>query len=595
MANPTPTKTSTPTPKKKNPFPDNQGVNSATVQCPNNKNTREPCDVEKMTIEDKTSKRSLSWDKKLTKDQIPTETPERIAKLLKKYDVVLELMADYETTKITIDKKNDKTVKKIANLVLDSKMIGTCPIGAHSLVKMQALNPVDNGENKTWINVSKPSVEIMARSIAGDKGGAAKWLQPFWMFADEVKEFVVEVESCGVRKSGDINKNLTGLVRIYRNDKFSLNFKFPSFKEYSREWSKNDTGLKESTKKNKYESKTWGRTTYENSNTSVVNESTGKNIQTHTQGKMIGETYYKAEKSMGDKSFDESANKRVITKETRTDSIAMSRSSAVQYDHNKQELTDKAMPQQIRPTIVLKRNDHEVEISKTLNSLIKLQHDLTKAFNSIDKWVPQAGGKVTISISVFTGEIEGEWGNRIIENNSHPRYQVVESYLDLSFKLKVFEYSVDISVGLDVSSPAFMNWFGEKLFEMVVKAGIKLSGEGTITSKVKITSRKPEIQKIKLEQDNKMDAYLVGKVTLAGKTLEAKGGLTTGIKFEGDLLVGLKTPPQIDGAWVLLPGKIYCYYYNEFSGTSSDEPYEMNVFDGGEIYKGKWPEISSNP
>lgn len=565
---------------------------SPIQSCSHRKNTRKPCDINCLTLTDQTSGRKVFAKIPIGRRKLPplpADAPERINSLRRQHDLVLELVADFpsEVPKLAKDQRSVK-------LQIEAEYVGTCSTGEHSLVELVPLGEALPKEGPIIWQLQSPSpVQLMAKSGPGDKGGGpAKWLSPFWFFANDVKEFKVDALSCGVRTRGLPQISLSGLVRVYRNDVFTLSCKVPAFKKWKREKSasKDFKGTRET--KSSSSTKTFGRTTAEESTTTSVNENSGDNITKVVVGGQTGAGYTRLSATEGTKGGQVYlAEEEKYTERSGVPGFLNKGASLTQSDSTEkgQKLVFDLEPTEIQPAISLKRNGHEVNFTKFLNDLINLHQRLSKAWNDIQHWVPKIGWTATFDLSLLEGEISGEWGNKAIEKWKDDAYLWVERYYKIGFNVKVLSYKMEISFGVDFNIPSLLDWFGDAdLLEIILKAAGAITGEAGL-SKVLVSSE--PAKPVAIDGNSKVDIYVHGRVTALGYTYDAKGGVKGGIQFEGQLICSWEQCPHIVGKVYFIETKIYARFIDRVTGDHSGQ-YERVIFKKMDIWAGRLPEIT---
>jgi hypothetical protein len=571
-------------------FSPDRKCDSATQSCPYQTNRTKPCDVDRLTLTDSTSKRHV-----LAK--IPTarrpplaagaDAPARVKELSQKYDVVLEVVGDFPT-------ESPKPLEKVVKLQIDAKYEGNCPTKTHSLVTLTPLGEAKPEEGpQTWHLSSPAPVEILALSGPGDKGGGpAKWLSPFWFFANDVKELEVVAESCGVRTSGKPRTTLNGLVRVYRNDVFTLSCKVPAFKKWKGEkgGSKDLKGTRET--KSSSSTETWGRTTSEQSSTTSVNQKKGDSTTEQVVGGRDGAGYARLSETSGTKGGQAYlAEDEKYTERSGVPGLTSKGASVTQSDSTDegQKLVFALEPTELSPTVSLKRNGHEVDFTKFINDLINLHQRISKAWNDIQHWVPKIGWSASFELSLLEGEISGEWGTKATDKWKSESYCWVDRYYDIRFGVKVLSYKLEISFGVDFSIPSLLDWFGDaKLFEVVLKAAGAISGEASLS---KTIAGSAPTEPVQIDGSSKLEIYVQGKVSALGYTYDAKGGVEGGIKFAGHLICSWTDCPHILGKAFFIETKLYARFIDGVTGDHSDQ-YERVIFKEKDIWQGALPEIT---
>lgn len=567
-----------------NKQPDNEKVDSATASCPLQKNTRVPCDVASLKVEDGASGRSLEISKLRTKELAPKDAPMRILPMLARYDAVLELLSAADET--TGDSKDAK--EKNASLGLVATRVGTCPLRQHVSLSIVPLNPVDAQDRYVLDgNLCPAPVIVFGRAHASDKG--PKWIAPFWQFGEEqVKQLVVSAESCGVLASGKPNRVLKCLVRIYRDDIYTLKFSVPAFKSFKHDIEAKVDRHGTVSRESSSEVSRFGDKVSVEKHSREINAAKGIDFKSSEYGGVDKQGVYHSQSYGQGVKGNQFSMEQSAARTTQTGIPGVVRGGTTQtYEidtKGKETFIGKLEPQEIKPTLSLKRNDIELDFTKAANEILDLQATLTKTFNDIQKWVPDIGLKLKAELSVMTGEISGSWGNRYpTAPKDGERYKLVEEFFDIDFNLKVIDYSVELSAGIDFKSPEIFKWVGAD-FDAILKMAGKLSGNASVTAKLTSLT---EDKAVKLEGESTLDIYGHGKITAFGVTYEAKGGVTGGIKFEGALVGSLRVVPHIDGEFIFVETIAYANLVD--AARERSRRFQTVIFEKKQIWKGKLP------
>jgi hypothetical protein len=523
---------------------------------------------------------SLSCKKSMTHTPFSATTPEHLKASLRSYDLVLELLSDYQT-------ESPEPIDKKVVLNIETSPIGTCPQREHLRTTFKPLNSYDDSPAE-WINQSATPVNLLAISSKVDKaGGPKRWLSPFWIFGEDyVKQIEVAGESCGVRAQGDPNKRLAALIRIYRNDVYSLSFKVPSFKEFTRKREGSVNAKGDHIVSTNSSTKTFGRTTAEQSSSTTTNLRKGSEFNTTVVGGRDGSGYTKLEESAGRNAWED----YLAAKETYTEhggnpfmskDVSLTHSDSTQ---GKEELIFDVKPQEIQPNISLKRNTHEVNFTKAVNDIVNLQQRLVKAWNDIQNWVPKIGWSATVDLSILTGTISGSWGHRLAKE-SDPRFIAVDPFYDISFDLSILSYKLAVMFGVDFSIPALLDWFGDsKLLEIVLKA------EGSISGDVKVSDTLQNFDKnvTALKGTSTVDISVHGRVSALGYYYDAKGGVEGGITFEGQFAASFDSPPTAEGEFFFIETCVYAKFVDGKRGRKTTM-WKQTLFKRKTIWQGTLP------
>lgn len=583
---PPPPKQAAPRPKAAAPqqaptFQANKPVNQGKQDCPLKK--LKPCDVQKLIVKDEKSGRKLETTKKLVLEKVPPGTPKWIVEPLGRVDLVLELIADYESS-------SAEKIEKEVLLKIQSYYTGTCQSSEHPLVKMEPLRGADRGEGHVWKLPTPPVQKLLARSYLLDSHFEGFFLAPFWSF-DSVKEILVVAQSCGVRHGGEGMPNawLSCLVRIYRNDKYSLTIKIPSWKSLSKSKAASIDMHGDHVRQSASSKSSWGEKDSEYSTKRTVNTGKGTDYVETKVGGMAGEEKYTvlAEKQ-GQKdgqAFIEEAEKHAHRSGTvlRTPKTSGKSDSTVK---GKKETLIEDMPPEIVPQIIFKRNEQEINFTEFVNNLFHLYKRLKEAWEELQAWVPEVGWSAKFSLDIFEGSITGTWGNKYDEAPpATPRYLAIRSFYEITFDLTIYSLKLEVAFGVNIQSPGILDkLLTVKAWELILQA------KGTISSKAKLkkvlkSSESPSFAKI--TSDNSIDLVVIARATVTGVTADARAGVTGGISFEGEVHASFTQSPYIDGTFKMNKLVLYAQYTNPITGRTAKCEHE--VFKEKVLWKGLLP------
>ena len=565
---------------------------SATRSCPYLQNRTQPCDVERLVLSDSVSGRRVAASVPVARRPplaAPPGAPARVGELSAQYDMVLELVADCAS-------EGPKPPAKVVSLQIEAEYQGSCPVGTHPMVTLTPVGYTDLDEGPhVWQSASPAPVKLLARSSPGDKGGGpAKWLSPFWFMANDVKELTVEAVSCGVRSgTGAPTTCLNGLVRIYRNDVYTLSCTVPPFRKWKRERSasRDLKGVTESKSASSRES--FGRTTEEKSSTTRADSRTGDRSSEFAVGGRDGTGYTRLSETAGTKGGTAyvTAEEKHTTRAGLPGVVSRGETLTAKNRTDKgEELAFELEPSELQLKISLKRNGHELDFTKFANDLINLHQRLSKAWNDIQNWVPKIGWSASFELSLLEGEISGQWGHRRTDKWRTEAYCWVERFYEVTFAVKVLSYRAEVSFGVDFSVPDLLDWFGDaKLLEVVLKAAGTISGEATLAET--LTGSEPA-KPVEIKGESKVELYVHGRVSALGYTYDAKGGVEGGIAFEGELVCSWEQCPRINGTASFRETKVYARFIDGVTGDHSGQ-YERVIFERKQIWQGSLPEVTT--
>ncbi|MCZ6643285.1 MAG: hypothetical protein O7F71_17050, partial [Gammaproteobacteria bacterium] len=471
--------------------------------------------------------------------------------------------------------------------------IGNCPVQQHPVTMVTDLSNLSSEWNQTGRPGLPGPLKLLAPPYA--RGGKEKWLAPFWP-GEDYRDVAVFVDSCGVNENAQPVTRLEALVRVYRDDDYSLSIKIPPLGAASLKGSRTTSAL--GTEKTSFsaegrmgslEGKAERSTTRtEEAGTDLVKTTTmtGYGGESDEFSTTTGTKDGKAavEYSLTTTIEDPNAPRGVKKARTYTATVAPGEKLA---------FTAEDAPMELKPEVKFTRNGGEIDLGKFINDILNLKAHICEAFNNIENWVPKIGWSASLEIAILEGTIEGKWGSRIPKSApASDRYAPVETWVSIGFEVKVIEVTLTASFGIDFSSPDLFDWFGVKPYELILKATGSIGASASLSAKVEVSSIDPMAlpDAPKTEGGGKPQFNVHGLISVMGYRAEAKGGIEGGIKIECELRVSLTVVPHIKGNMVMEETKIYAYYVDTISGARSGR-YDRKLFDERELWKGTLPEI----
>lgn len=448
-------------------------VNKPVQGCP--LQAEKPCDVDKLTLEVEVGevKKKLEAKKIRRYDKVTDVKNAQVLQLLTRYDLIIDVLAEYPS-------RENGAPKGKAKILARSEYHGRkCATQTHPLMIMHPGSDVPE-LGPAGITVKAAQVgpkEFYAQTWKADFGFASKGLgalfeiiKSFWPFASP-KLVEVRAESCGIRARGDgqqQRRNLSGLVRIYRKDKYTVAIKLPPLGSYSHERSGKVTG------KPSYETKS----EYSAGFGYARGETTTKTGQ--------GSYEYGTTRWRGTQGTSTEVGHEV--KDGKTTSTLTQRqhgstgSKATNEDGKISVEVEKELQKQGPVAIVIKRNDRDFEKElfgtekKSLkdmlvDGLIKGVETIAKGIETFNK-VPQLGWKFEFSISFFAGTISVD-----VFRKELPAPKADGRYYGLGYKvagkinMEVISLEASLSFGVDVKA---------------LGTGLVAKIEGKITLKVEV-------------------------------------------------------------------------------------------------------------
>jgi hypothetical protein len=555
--------------------------------------------------------RRLETTTKLVHQPVPARTPKHIKDWLRRYDLVLECIADYPSG---LHRK--AIIEKWVKLKIAGSWTGACQHHSHPLHQLQPLHNADGHKGVDWSDPNNPpkeGLELLAASFHLDKLGAAGALiAPFWNF-DTIKQFEVTAESCGVREAGQgrPNRSLTALVNIYRNDKYEIILRLPSYKSWNKagsKWARQLTLRNEHVQSRKIdefrsETRTWDERTKYYSHKKTVDKKSGVDYTETKIGQMTGKDQYKATaEKVGVNGFekDPKTGKQVLDPTTgkpipkvllqqeelvhdREGFLVHKANGTVRRDST-EEIT-KHMLEDITPELgvfaIFRHNEREIDFSKIINGIVAAKEALDLILHNMKDYFPQVGLIWNVSFEFLEGGIAGVWGNTYDEAHARgPRYLAVESYYEISVNLCLYKLAISIGFGVSAPGPKFVGIQAWDFF-----AGV----EGTLTSsaELRFLFKSDSPQKAKFEGPTTLDLHAGVRVTVVGITFMAFIGVAGGFTVDGELAFGFDHPPELSACLKMQE----TYWYTECTKHSGEtEKTKHKLLPEKDLLKGTFPE-----
>ena len=530
-------------PAAKPPARPNTPTNKPTQQCPLES---KPCDVQKLTVRamvlgDDGKDRILHTTKRLRGQKISKKVSKEVAAFLDRYDLVIDVVAGYPSKE---DSSPDNKVKVQGFADYHGS---TCSRQKHPLIGMLPVNLIEEfkatpGGLKWSAKQTDPRV-FMARSLARDTqqhdnklGAIFDIFTSFWPGAHQ-KHLAVLAVGCGRRAPGGGAPltELAALIRIFRSDTWSIVLKLPPLGKYTHE-----------------RAATRSLRTGDVERTTTTTHSAGFNRNT-------GTTTHKTSTSAGG----------AVTRENSGSSFHGSQgdqhwnqrgqhSDGAAYYHSKEQSTagpghetysskghgfDWILPDKIKKpsgfTLAIKRNDREIDVAgfkAVIESIVKIAEIIKDGFESL-KRMPQLGWKITFSISVLEGSIEGQWGPKMLDAPIDARYLPVVTFFSLKINVMLLAVSVELSFGLEA---------------MALGTGVILKLSGTLGCKVPLNVHVVGSQdpfEVKLTPAIECELKVIGYASVAGLSIiDVQVSVSGGITVDGKFVVDPKRGLHLEGA-----------------------------------------------
>jgi len=376
-------------------------------------------------------------------------------------------------------------------------------------------------------------------------------LLELFRFRDEkVKLARLEVASCGVRTSGRPNRTISGLIRVYRQETCDVSLTIPAFKkmEYS---------LEESVELKKDE----GQWKKGSTSTETREDWSGSR---KTTGRKDGKDSLEFTDKTGGITMEEGKSTSFTTRDS-----GMFHEAAVKTD-SKGEVEHSF---KVKPKFSIKRNGTELDVTEVANKILEvilgIKHATLKLMDELQKVVPKAGLYMTLEAAFFEGTISLQAGTKPDGRVSSPEYVWVESYCEISVKVYVVRLKFTANAGVEVSSPAILNWFGSKAFELICKLAFEISLDLSLECKKSFGAEDLEKEQewtvTTGEADSTAKIFFQFRAAVAGYSVDAEAGLEAGFAASASVVMPFNLKYKIDRK----AGLIYARYNYPGKGKPS--------------------------
>jgi hypothetical protein len=530
-------------PRPKPPARPNTPTNTPTQRCPLES---KPCDVQKLTVRamvlgDDGKDRTLKTAKRLRGQPISKKVSKEVAAFLDRYDLVIDVVAGYPS------KEDSSPDNKVKVQGFTDYHGSTCSRQAHPLITLSPVNLIEEFKATPggvfWKAKQTDPRLFMARSLQRDTqqhdnklGAIFDIFTSFWPGAHQ-KHLAVLAVGCGRRAPGGGAPltELAALIRIFRSDTWSILIKLPPLGKYTHE-----REAKKSLRTGEVERSVTSTTA---GGFNAVRGSTAHKTTTTAGGAVTREN--------SGSSFHGSHGEQYTTKRGQGSDGSPTYSSKEQSTHGPgHEFTSgggasssKILPDKIKKPsgflLAIKRNDREVDsagFKEVLESILKVAELIKDGFESL-KRMPQLGWKITFSISVLEGSIEGQWGPKMLDAPIDDRYLPVVTFFNLKINVMLLAVSVELSFGLEA---------------MALGTGVILKIAGTLGCKVPLNvnvvgSHDPF--EVKLTPSIECELKVVGYASVIGfSIIDVQVSLTGGITVDGKFVVDPKRGLHLEGA-----------------------------------------------
>lgn len=533
-----------------------QPAGSSTVACPLARKKIQSCDLKTAKIADSAgvAPRSVSI-KPGPKPALPPKLPAKKKRIAQSYDLVLETISDF-----AIEGRSPAGAK-YSVIQATAEYAGGCPDHAPLAYLFKPLNPDpgDPVQSATLVHKATLNSKVPGKYWITDKRnlGAGEVLAFFSRNEEQVKQVEVTFCSCGVPKLPETKKvgSWTGLVRVYRNDTIEMALSFPPLKDktYKKEGERTDKGWESTTTKTNK-----GQSAYTDT------------VKRDASGQITGQSSVYQQGWVNQ------------------------RSTAYERDVTSGIVTAKEPEKKLKIGLSIKRNGEELNaleaVNKWIESYFSFSKMLFETVSDIQDMIPKIGFTFSCDISVLEGEIHGSVGTRPEKAWDSEAYKWVTTYGSIGFDLKLLGVALKFGFGVEVSTPGMLDWLvsrGEKAFELIV--GIK----GSLTLECHLKAEKtifgpndPEEEDTVLASapvEAVLEVYAQARVTITGRTCDAKAGVEAGITGKGEILLN---PLDIRLGYQVKPGTVYAYF--RYPGKGQPSPrWEYQIWKQGDEHRKK--------
>jgi hypothetical protein len=347
------------------------------------------------------------------------------------------------------------------------------------------------------------------------KAGRCTYLDMIRFFTAKAspKRIEVTAEGCGRREDDQpVKRKIKGLVIVHREETWGLKFKIPKTGiEYGRENFK-----RIGKKREKHQTV--------DTKTNVYRRGEGKSRYGYAKTVTEKRSWYGSQK---------------IEQRTGKD-----KKKFKEFDSNFQ----------------LERNGTPLGIGDLISNLIRLKRfidDTQSLIEDFSEFVPKAGFFMDWELEFLIGYLSANWGHRPGVKYCDQHYHWLEKYGEISIDLVVLKGELEVAFGIEAVSPDILNWFGGKLYELVLKASCELKADITISGTFDLFGPDGRTQKkIGNSGTEKVlnsitgtvvpDVYIQATVTAFGVGVDARAGCEWGFEAQASLVMPLNVRAKIE-------------------------------------------------
>ncbi len=398
-------------PAAKPPARANTPTNQPTQCCPLQ---TKPCDVQKFTaraqvLGDDGKDRVLKTATQRRGQPLSKKVSPEVAAYLNRYDLVIDVVASYPS-------KEDSSPDKVKIMGYADWHGSACSKHEHPLITLRGLNHIEElkkapGGLLKWKAKQSEPHHFYARSLFWDTqqhdnklGAIFDIITSLWPGAHQ-KLIEVKALGCGHRApgAGKPIRELAALIRIFRNDTWSIVLKLPPLGKYSHERAATRNLATREVERSRTTSSSTGFHRNQQSTSQKTTSQGGQVVQRENSGSSHrgnqGSSYW------NQRGQHEDGKPFYHSKEQNTSGTGQEVYSTKGHQFNW------LLPDKIKKPsgfmLSLKRNGTEIDIAgikEILESIVKIAELIKDGFESL-KRLPQIGWKVTFTISVLVAGV----------------------------------------------------------------------------------------------------------------------------------------------------------------------------------------------
>lgn len=527
----------------------------------------EPCDAAKLTITETGGNQKVFCDTKARKDSSLTA---KHLGILGDADLLLECIADF-------DNNYGISPSKKVTFAIDTEMNPQASVhGSHPALYWDPFKNADfDDKYEVVYDTSLEKKDRLAPSIRNESGHSQGWLGKYWNFNDNEKAYRVAIYGCGIVDSGEANRSLSGLIKIYPNQTWKVTLSIPAFAtiKKTRDGSIDLRGNQVSNSSSSTTSN-FGRSGDSSSSSHSVNRGQGNNTTSSTVSSTQGGATESATHTQGMQGFGSFLSESE-SYTAGSPYIAGRRESYTASDStNDGESFLGTNNLHFGPQFSLTINGQSLDVSKRINNILTIAKTIRDTWNTLQKWAPKVGWSASLDIAIFEGSFSGEWGYRSAPKAENDRIWLVQRYIAVEAELKLFYCKASISFGIEMKVE---NWLtGRPFVEVILKI------EGAITVSVPLSMRyetKAGIEsldegdfKSKIAVDSLASLAVIGRASLLDITYEASVSIDGGFAIEGEFICGFNCDPKFSGKIFTKPVVVHITLI-----AAGEDPYRKDI------------------